>query len=75
MNYFFSIYKYKNQGSCIYPKMNEPREHFAKLNKPDKGGQILYVESRIVKLIEASSNKCWYQELGGWGNGILLVKE
>ena len=56
MNCFFSIYKYKNQGSCIYPKMNAPREHFAKLNKPDKGGQILYVETRIVKLKDPSSN-------------------
>ena len=53
---FFSIYKYKNQRSCIYPKMNEPREHYAKLNKPDKGGQILYVETRIVKLMDPSSN-------------------
>ena len=75
MNYFFSMYKNKNEGSWICAKMNEPREHYAKLNKADKGGQILYVESRIVKLIEPSSNKCWYQELGGRGNGILLVKE
>lgn len=37
--------------------MNEPREHYAKLNKADKGGQILYVETRIVKVIEPSSNK------------------
>ena len=36
--------------------MNEPREHYAKLNKPDKGGQILYVETRIVKLMDPSSN-------------------
>ena len=56
MNYFFSMYKYKNEGSCIYAKMNEPREHYAKLNKADKGGQIVYVETRIVKLIEPSSN-------------------
>ena len=41
MNYFFSIYKYKNQESCIYAKMNEPREHYAKLNKLDKRGQTL----------------------------------
>ena len=47
MNCFFSIYKYKNQGSCIYAKTNEPREHYAKLNKADKGGQILYVEIRM----------------------------
>ena len=57
MNYFFSIYKYKNQESCIYTKMNEPREHYAKLKKPDKGGQTLYVGTRLVKLIEPSSNK------------------
>lgn len=57
MNYFFSIYKYKNQGSCIYARMNEPREHYAKLKKADKGGQTLYVETRLVKLIEPSSNK------------------
>ena len=43
MNYFFSIYKYKNQGSCIYTKMNEPREHYAELNKPVTERQILHV--------------------------------
>ena len=41
MNYFFSICKYKNQESCTYAKMNEPTEHYAKLNKPHKGGQTL----------------------------------
>ena len=41
MNYVFSVYKYKNQESCIYARMSEPREHCAKLNKPDKGGQTL----------------------------------
>ena len=33
---FVSLYKYKNQESCIYAKMNEPREHHAELNKPTK---------------------------------------
>ena len=70
MNYFFSVYKYKNQESCIYARMNEPREH-AKLNKPDKGGQILYVETRIIKLTEPSSskavNRSWVErEMGDW---------
>ena len=41
----------KNQGSCIYDKMNEPREHYAKWNKPDKG-QVLYMETRIIRVIE-----------------------
>ena len=71
MNYFFSVYKYKNQESCIYARMNEPREHYAKLNKPDKGGQILYVETRIIKLTEPSSSKAvtrsWVErEMGDW---------
>ena len=26
MNYCFSVYKCKNQGSCIYARINEPRE-------------------------------------------------
>ena len=51
--------------------MNEPREHYAKLNKPDKGGQTLYVETRIFKLTEPSSDKAvtrsWVDgEMGHW---------
>lgn len=39
------------QGSCIYARINEPREHYTKLNKPDKEDRH-YVETRLVKLIE-----------------------
>ena len=66
---FVSLYKYKNQESCIYAKMNEPREHHAELNKPHKGGQTLLW--KLVKLTEPSSYKAvtrsWVEgEMGHW---------
>ena len=75
MNYFFSVYKYKNQGSWIYARMNEPREHYAKLNKPDKGGQTLYVETKIVNLTEPSSDKAVIRSWVEGEMGALVVKE
>ena len=48
--------KKKKGNPTIRSNMDEPRGHYAKWNKPDRLIQILHVESKMGKLIEAEQN-------------------